>query len=70
MGGREKVSLSLMCFVAPIEPPIGLMVTFYRSGCAILSKSYKNIAVPIMAMPIMLLCFFSYIRYVLKISYI
>jgi len=33
VGGREKVSLSLMCVIAPIELPIGLMVAFYRSYC-------------------------------------
>lgn len=28
VGGREKVSLSLMCVIAPTVPPIGLMVAF------------------------------------------
>ncbi|WP_207637053.1 hypothetical protein [Desulfosporosinus sp. OT] len=36
VGGREKVSLSLMCVIAPTVPPIGLMAAFVAPTAVVL----------------------------------
>ena len=68
MGGREKVSLSLMCVIAPIMPLIGLMAAFIAPTAVIpilikalinylVSYFSKGVTAVIMAMPIVSLCF-------------
>lgn len=62
VGGREKVSLSLMCVIAPIELPIGLMVAFialtvYALLPVQITSIFNSITAVIMALPIMLLRF-------------
>lgn len=68
VGGREKVSLSLMCVIAANVPPFGLMAAFIASTAAtpMLIKALINylisyfgncVTAVIMAMPIMSLRF-------------
>lgn len=78
VGGREKVSLSLMCVIAPTVPPIGLMVAFlaptgvifllakilYQSFCfLILQEHYSNYHGDAHYVALL----FSHISFVLKI---
>lgn len=57
VGGREKVSLSFMCVIAPIEPLIGLMIAFYRSGCAVFRLYKRTLQHPSWRCP---LCCFAF----------
>ncbi|WP_143826213.1 hypothetical protein [Scatolibacter rhodanostii] len=68
VGGREKVSLSLMCVIAANVPPFGLMAAFIAPTAVIplLLKALINYLVSffgrgvttvIMALPIISLCF-------------
>jgi len=66
MGGREKVSLSFMCVIAPIKPLIGLMIAFYRSGCAVF-RFIKEHCSTHHGDAHYVAVLFSHIRYVLKI---
>ena len=68
VGGREKVSLSLMCVIAANVPPFGLMAAFIAPTAVIpmlikalinylVSFYGKGVTTVIMALPIISLCF-------------